>query len=491
MPRQGTSSWFNEEDILRALYQYNPWWLGKSIPESRLKPFRRQDYYKIFGKLDDDKILALIGPRQVGKTTLVYQLIENLLLKQRPQDILFVLLDDPSLGISSAQDVTRILELYAKSILKKPLEDLGKRVYIFLDEIQSIENWERVLKRWYDLSYKIKFTITGSSSTGIMEGASEALVGRLYPQIMVPMRFPEYLQFKEKIISERVKSSNERMRNALKAALTEGKKEELAKIISEESEGLLPYKDRILVHLNQYLISGGYPEIAKIESTPDVVPYLRNYLHLTIYKDIIRTGRVRDPIALENLVAILAKNSSQIVNRESLGKSLGLKRDTLNAYIHLLKTTFLISEVEFYSESRVKRIRREKKIFINDIGLRNVLASALDEQTLANETEMGRVVETVVADHLHGLRSSLEYSPFPFLYYWRERHEVDFVLEPLGKLLAVEVKYRENIEKSDLEGIMGFARRFMPALRLVVTKNKLGMEGRIFFVPLWLFLLMC
>ncbi|MDE1863740.1 MAG: DUF4143 domain-containing protein, partial [Thaumarchaeota archaeon] len=133
----------------------------------------------------------------------------------------------------------------------------------------------------------------------------------------------------------------------------------------------------------------------------------------------------------------------------------------------------------------------EKKIFINDIGLRNVLASALDEQTLANETEMGRVVETVVADHLHGLRSSLEYTPFPFLYYWRERHEVDFVLEPLGKLLAVEVKYRENIERSDLEGIMGFARRFMPALRLVVTKNKLGMEGRIFFVPLWLFLLMC
>lgn len=482
---------FKEEDILRILYQYNPWWINKPISASKLKQFKRRDYYKVLERLDDEKILALIGPRQVGKTTLVYQLIENLLGKVKPQNILFVLLDDPSLNVTSVQNMTKMLELYGKSILKQPLDELENKVYIFLDEIQSVENWERVLKRWYDLGYKIKFTITGSSSTSIIEGASEALVGRLHPQIMFPMKFLEYLLFKEQHLSEQFKSSNKRMRDALKVALTENKPEEFARAASEESKILSPHRDRILVHLHQYLIKGGYPEIAGIDDMADVVSYLRNYLQLTIYKDIIKTGKVRDPVALENLIAILAKNSSQIINRENLGKNLGLKRDTLNTYIYLLKTAFLISEVEFYSESRVKRVRREKKIFINDIGIRNALAATLDEQVLTNDTEMGRIVETVISDHVHRLRFNLESIPFPPLYYWREKHEVDFVLDPFRKVFAIEVKYRENIESSDLEGVKSFARKFRPSLLLVVTKNKLGIEGQIIFVPAWLFLLMC
>lgn len=485
-----------DDEILRILYQHNPWWAKKPIAEAKLKPFKRRDYYETMDRLVDDKILALIGPRQVGKTTIVYQLIEKLLSEDgiNAQNILFLSLDDPYLNVS-VKNLERIFELYATNILKRPLDELKEkgedRIYVFLDEIQSLDNWEAILKRWYDLGYKMKFVITGSSSVSIVDGASEALVGRIRPQIVLPMKFLEYIRFKEGEIAELVKSNNKGIRTALKTALTENKPEEFYRVVNEEFKALLPYRDRILVHLNQYLIKGGYPEIANTGDMTVAAQYLKDYIHLTIYKDIVRTKRVRDPAALENLFAILAKGSSLIANRQELSKNLGLKRDTLNMYIYLLKTAFLISEVEFYSESRVKRARREKKIFINDAGIRNVSAAVFDEQTVANDNEMGRIVETVVADHTRRLRFNLEASTFPPLFYWRETFEVDFVIDPFNKILPMEVKYRHSVDESDLRGLRAFGRKFRPPLSLVVTKDRISIQGSTVMIPTWLYLLMC
>lgn len=486
-----------DDEILRFLYQHNPWWVKKPIAEAKVKPFKRRDYYKIVNRLADDKILALIGPRQVGKTTIVYQLIEKLLSEDgiNAQNIFFLSLDDPYLNVST-KNLERIFELYATNILKRPLDELkekgAERIYVFLDEIQSVDNWEVILKRWYDLGYKMKFVITGSSSVSIVDGASEALVGRIHPQIVLPMKFLEYIRFKEGDIAELVRSNNKRMRTALKTTLTENKPEEFYRVVNEEFKALLPYRDRILVHLNQYLIKGGYPEIASTSDMTVAAQYLKDYIHLTIYKDIVRTKKVRDPVALENLFAILAKGSSLIVNREELGKNLGLKRDTLNMYIYLLKTAFLISEVEFYSESRVKRARREKKILINDAGIRNVSAAVFDEQTVANDSEMGRIVETVIADHTRRLRFNLEATAFPSLFYWRENFEVDFIIDPFNKILPIEVKYRHSIDEStDLQGLRTFGRKFRPPLSLVITKDRISIQGSTVMMPAWLYLLMC
>ncbi|HKU49649.1 MAG TPA: ATP-binding protein, partial [Nitrososphaera sp.] len=489
-----------DDEIMRFLYQHNPWWTKKPIAESKIKPFKRRDYYKIVDRLADDKILALIGPRQVGKTTIVYQLIEKLLAEDgiNAQNIFFLSLDDPYLNVS-VQNLERIFELYATNILKRPIDELkekgAERIYVFLDEIQSVDNWEVVLKRWYDLGYKMKFVITGSSSVSIVEGASEALVGRIHPQLVLPMTFLEYIRFKDEEaddgIAELVGSNYKKIQTALKIALTDNRAEEFFRVVNEEFKALLPYKDRILVHLNQYLIKGGYPEIANTSDMTVAAQHLRDYVHLTIYKDIVRTKKVRDPVALESLFAILAKGSSLIVNREELGKNLGLKRDTLNMYIYLLKTAFLISEVEYYSESRVKRARREKKIFINDSGIRNVSAAVFDEQTVADDNEMGRIVETVMGDHTRRLRSNLEATAFPSLFYWRETFEVDFIIDPFSKVLPVEVKYRHSIDESDLQGLRAFGRKFSPPLTLVITKDRISIQGSTVMIPAWLYLLMC
>jgi len=219
---------------------------------------------------------------------------------------------------------------------------------------------------------------------------------------------------------------------------------------------------------------------------------LRTYLNLTIYKDIVRTYKIRDPKAFEELIAILAKETSQRMNYSSLAGDLGLKRDTLKAYLYYLEATFLISESEFYSRSRVKRARREKKVYVNDPGIRNVAVSGLDEYLLRDTVELGMVAESVVADHCRRLKFDLEPSSDPRLFYWKgNKYETDIVMELLRRPVAVEVKYAESVREKRLKGLNEFIREHEPPLSLVITKDRLELSGGIVYVPLWLFLLMC
>ncbi len=347
-----------------------------------------------------------------------------------------------------------------------------------------------MLKRWYDLGYRIKFIVSGSSNLSILRGTSEALVGRINPQIVLPMKFTEYIRFREgDSIADAINAANSSMRQALQTAVKAHNPRLFYDSVKAVAKDLAPLKDKILVYLNQYLIKGGYPEIAKIDDTSECTQNLRNYLNLTIYKDIMRTGKVRDPVALESLFAMLAKESSQVVNRFNLARTLGLKRETLNTYIYLLKSAFLVSEAETYSKSRAKRIRREKKVYVNDVGIRNASCALLDDQTLTIADEMGKVAETVSADHSRRLRLDFDPSYNLQAMYWREKYEVDFIIELFNKSLPVEVKYREQIR--GLQGLEDFNSMVKPPLSIVITKDYMDIQEPNVFIPMWQYLTVC
>lgn len=146
----------------------------------------------------------------------------------------------------------------------------------------------------------------------------------------------------------------------------------------------------IEILLQDYLLKGGYPEVLASEDLYAAAENLRTYLNLTIYKDIVKTFKIRDPTAFEELIAILAKVCCHRINYSELARTLGLKRQTLKTYIYYLKTAFLISESTYYSESRAKRIRKERKLYINDAGIRNVAAGELNEFLLTNCNRTGK-----------------------------------------------------------------------------------------------------
>lgn len=479
-----------ESELLRIMYSVNPWWESGRVPPAKAMVFKRRDYYKLLQRIDDLKIMAVVGPRRVGKTTLMYQLIEQIIVQKGPKRVMYISLDDPYLKMSP-ESLGEIFELYSKYVLKEPLSQLRDRIYLFLDEVQSLRGWENVLKRWFDLGYGIKFIISGSSSTDIMTGAAESLVGRLDPRVMLPMKFLEVIRYHVEDDSG-FNEACSRLRESLQAAVRRQDPSAFFTELRGHANKLASSADGVKLLLDSYLLKGGYPEIVGTEDLYRAAESLRTYLNLTIYKDIVRAHEIRDPKAFEELVSILSKESSQRLNYSKLASELGLKRDTLKAYLHYLEITYLISEMQFYSGSRVKRARREKKIYIIDPGIRNTAISALDEYTLRDAAELGMIVEGVVAGHCRRLKHNLEPSSDQRIFYWKgEKYEVDVVVELLRKPLPIEVKFAEAVREKELRGLKEFMDRFSPPLGIVVTKNLLDLEGRVVYVPLWLFLLIC
>jgi uncharacterized protein len=222
------------------LYQYNPWWRNKDIQTEKI---HRSDFFKAKERLGNNAILGLVGPRRAGKTILLYQLIKELLTHTKNVNILFLSVDHPAIQLTS--NLNKIFDIYQTNVLKKSFNDLEEKIFIFLDEIQSFKNWEAELKILYDFKYNIKFVVTGSSSVNIIEGASEALVGRIHPQIMLPIKFRDYLRFKISEISEISRSSSKNMRNALQESLLKNQWKPFYNQIQAEFSNLIPFKDRI------------------------------------------------------------------------------------------------------------------------------------------------------------------------------------------------------------------------------------------------------
>ena len=480
-----------DEDILRVLYNHNPWWVKKPIPKSKLKTFKRRDYYKIIPQIDLEQILALIGARQVGKTTLLYQMIEELLKKTLPENVLFVELDDPYLHIS-LENLDRIFSIYSTNILKKEFDATEEKIYIILDEVQSLKNWQNILKRWFDLGYNIKFIVTGSSSTGILEGSSESLVGRIKHQIVLPMKFLEYSRFKEpNKLDVILRSINKKLREALKQSMEEQNNQLFIEELTSSNKLLIPYETRIKTLVQEYLIKGGYPQNVGIDDLVQCADNLKQYLQLTLYKDIMKISEVRDPKALESLFMIIAKESSSVFKRTNVSNILGVSRSTtLNQYMNLLKTAYLVSEAQYYSKGAEKSARKETKAYVNDIGIRNVSAAVFDPQILTNNTEVGKIVETVAADHTKRLKFNLEGMDAD-IFYWHDAHEVDLIIDLFQNPLPIEVKYRENVTLSDLKGLRKFNDKFKSKVSIAITKNQLEVHEDIVFIPLWMYLLMC
>jgi len=483
----------DETEILRVLHVHNPWWESGKVPSSKALPFKRRDFHKLLKELEKPQTTAIVGARRVGKTILMYQLIDHIVSNFGHEKAMYLSLDDPYLNID-VKLLGRVFDLYSKYILKQPFSDITECVYIFLDEIQTLDGWELVLKRWFDLGYKIKFFVSGSSSVNILSGGAESLVGRMRLQTVFPMKFLETICFhmKDEDFERRFDHVNWKLREALKVAIEKDDAGVLYSALRENANSLTGDMDHIMLFLQDYLLKGGYPEVVKIDDLDEAAENLKTYLNLTIYKDIVKTFKIRDPAAFEELIAVLARECCQRLNYSELARVLELKRHTLRSYIYFLKTTFLISESEYYSKSRAKRIRREKKVYINDAGVRNVAVGALSDYLLSSTAELGKVVEAVVADHCMRLMRDLEPASEKQLFYWKNKgHETDIVVELLRKPVPIEVKYRNSIDRKDLKGLLEFSKKHETPLQVVITRDKLDMNGNIVFIPLWLFLLMC
>ncbi|MBN2335754.1 ATP-binding protein [Candidatus Bathyarchaeota archaeon] len=483
----------DDSELLRLLHIHNPWWTTGQVPGSLAPAFRRRDLFKLVESVETREIIGVVGARRVGKTTLMYQLIQRLLETVDATRILFLKIDDPYLGMDK-DEIRRVFDVYALNVLKEPLESLSERIYVLLDEVQSLPGWELYLKRWFDFGYGIKFIVSGSASTEIMRDGSDSLVGRFRPQIVVPMKFLEVLRYRSHGVDEdRYDLVNWRLRDAMREGVVAGDFDLMFASFHEVSRQLIGERDQILIHLNDYMLRGGYPEVVTQGDVHRSADILRNYLSLTIYRDIVKTFRIRDPGAFESLFTVLASGCCHRLNYSELSSELGVKRDTLRDYLYYMEHSYLVTESRFYTRNVRKQARKEKKIYINDNGLRNSVLGLLGSSRALDSAQLGVIVENLVANHCRGLKYNLEPTLESGLHYWYDDggHEVDVVLSLFGKSLPIEIKYREVVSGADIRGLNSFLGEHRGSVGFVVTKNLLRRDADILYVPLWLFLIMC
>ncbi|HLC48420.1 MAG TPA: ATP-binding protein [Candidatus Norongarragalinales archaeon] len=479
-----------ENELLKILYAENPWWENRKnqTPEAK-----RRDFFVLKKALDERMISAIIGPRRVGKTVLMDQLIQDLLDRGvPPKNILYMQFDDPKFDKEQDSLIASVMDAYSKNILEKSFHDLKEKVYVFFDEIQKIKKWSDTIKAsYYDRNYKIKFTVSGSSSTELTKGSSESLVGRIMLHYVMPLKFIDYLRFKSKRDPEWLNSISLAVRDGLMASLANKDPNYFWQELKTANTKLAPAQNEIEILLSEYLVKGGYIELLSKEDYPACSKYLREMLQLVIYRDIVKVFDVRNPSALEDVLLYLATHSSERLSKQNLSQTMKLKIDTLSEYLNYLKDVFIITSSRIYASNRAKQLRNPEKNYIMDTGLRNALNGTYSKLALSNSTDVGLMADTVVHDHLRRLSFFLG-SQNAECFYWKNGTEVDHVLVYARMPFPVEVKYRNKINNEDEKGIKLFLKENEKShFGIIITKNKLEYKNNVFLIPLWLFLLLC
>jgi hypothetical protein len=443
----------------RNILERNPWWVSGNVPEE-LTGINRSEYLgKITGRLKDRKLLAILGIRRSGKSTLIYQSIKYLLDNGTdPKNIFYLNADD--FKKPGRDELEEALDFCQQKNLIS-LKDT--KIYVFVDEIQNISGWQLLLKKYYDLRYASKFIVSGSSSSLIYKNSSESLAGRISFIDVFPLTFREFLQFNSIEIPEATLDFHS-----------------LKRIYYD----LLPKGNEIAGFLSQYLNVGGFPEWFEVKNEEVWFKILvEEYTSLLIYKDIVRIFSIRDPLLLESVFRFVAAHSGERFSYLGIAKQNDGDKETSKQYIFHLARSHLVHLSDFYTKSKKASERKGKKIYFCDTGLKNSIGGYQD---------IGFDAETSV--FLHCLKHVSGY-PLGKVFYWldKKKNETDIVMSYGSELIPVEVKYRSSIQDSELKGIMGFCQDFGVKNAYVVTKTlfeERDIEGiRFSFIPLWLFLL--
>ncbi len=490
-----------ESDMVKVLSSFNPWWETHGIPY--VEKFRRLDFEHLLRRLPSNEAISIVGARQVGKTTLMEQLIEKLLEQKIYTRILMIRGNNLELNTISKTIIKDCIDTYEKFILKEEITKTSEKVYIFIDEIQKIEKWFDIIRDYININRNIKFIVSGSSSVKIQKEIVHALVGRYQSQIVVPFKFLEVVRYNnfrngKEDDNNHLLSMCYELRQKLRLLLES--KEVTPQLVKEFFDLLEARYNELLVNeksikalLDLYFIKGGYPAVIKQPEFRICMETLATNIRDIINTDISTEYKIRDSFSMEKLLGLLSKDTAETVNVANISSILEKQSKTIFEYIKYLEDALLISTSENYNLGRVSRIRKKiKKIYMNDSGMRNVLNNTFSENVLAVPTEMGKIAETVVYNHCIRLKFKLVNQFKPAMFYWKDQGgEIDIILDNENRPLPIEVKYSNNIDEREFKTMKRFINEYNSGFGIFVTKDTFGIHENIIMIPIWLFLLIC
>jgi hypothetical protein len=376
---------------------WNPWWESDTF-DPKLQ--HRQSFDEIEPYLFRKEVLFFSGVRRSGKTSLMYYLITNLLDDVSPKNILYLNLDDQVLRFETLED---IFDTY-----KKIFPEVKDKKYVFLDEIQNVDDWEVFVKNKYDSMEDIKFIISGSKSH-LLKRKSSLLTGRMFEREIFPLSFIEFLNFKEFNISK-------------------------LNVISK--------KNILLKLFYEYLKFGGFPEVVFESSERLKVSLLQEYFENIKDKDIITFFNIKEIKKFDRLCLFLISNISKPFSASKIGSFVGLSTQVIGDYLDYSELMYLFLSLNHFNYSLKSQISMPRKFYSIDPGVSNAISFRFSEDS-------GRLLENLVFLDLK--RQEKE------IYYHKDKSECDFVIKQGLKVAeAIQVCYElnEDNKKREINGLV-------------------------------------
>ncbi|MCX7661697.1 MAG: ATP-binding protein [Candidatus Omnitrophica bacterium] len=411
------------ERIKFILKEANPWWRQ---PNYRVENYGFREVFSVLKRFFSlPQILALVGLRRTGKTTLLLKTIEIFLEKLNSKNILYFSFDD-----FWDLDLEEVMLAY-KEIF--PEKELKKERFLFcFDEIQKLENWQEKLKRLYDLYPNIKIVISGSESLFIRKLSKESLAGRLFEFKISPLNFKEYIIFTKK------------------------------ELILKNPE---LYKEEILRLYQDFLKTNGFPELANTKDSMVIHRYVRDLvIDKIIFKDIPQIFKVKNIDVLLDILENIIFFPGQLIDITKLSKELQITRQVVSAYLDYLEKSFLIKKLYNFSKNLRKTKRSLKKYYPR------IIFPSLVEENFSLSFENSLIWQLDAQ----------------FFYRDSYKNEVDIVLIGKNKnILPIEIK----TGKIEFRGISYFIKRYKPKEAIIITLNKEEKQGKIRIIPFYKYLL--
>jgi len=374
-------------EIINVLKEWNFW---DNEPKST---FARDLYDReIVNKAKADEILFIKGIRRSGKSTLLLNYIKYLLNNGvSKKQILFVNLEDPRFATElSLKLLDEIKSTYIYYI------NPSDKPYIFLDEIQNIDNFEKWLLKEYELKSSYLFA-TGSNSKLLSSEIGSSLSGRYLDVLVYPLAFKEFLSFKHCNV--------------------------------DSIYSLISQKDSIERYFEEYLNFGGFPKVVLVEDEELKRAELKSYFDSILLRDIVSRYNLDNFRVLEQLAIFLLSSISNQISINKIKNHLKISYDMANRYFEYLHNAFIIDTISLFDWSYKKQIVNPKKVYSIDMGLTKRVSFEVGKKK-------GDYLENIVFLELKRRYSEI------FYYKTAQNYEIDFLIKEKQNIThLIQVSY--------------------------------------------------
>jgi hypothetical protein len=378
--------------LYEIISSYNRFWHTGSIDAG----IKRDLLPACLGQLEAKEVVVLKGVRRCGKSTLMAQVIRELLARNaQPTAILRVNFEEP---LFSAEYSVELLEQIYRTYRER-VQPEG-RCWLFMDEVQNVPGWESWV-RGRSETEDLKIFVTGSSSQMLSREIGTKLTGRNVSFEVYPLSFQEFLRF-----------------NNLEVAT---------------DQAYMAKKATVRKLFNDYLKYGGFPEVVLREATEDKELLLKNYFEDLLYRDIVTRYEIRDVANLRNLAVYLLTNIAKLTSITKLKNNFTISQDKTENYVSAIMESYLLFQLQMFSYSLKSTMRAGFKPYAIDTGLRNRVAFAFSE-------DMGWLVENVVFCHLKRQHEEV--------YYHSNGGDTDFVVKEGMKISKRIQVWHEDVSES-------------------------------------------